>query len=239
METSEIWETSAVCRGSIVFTSKGQDADATIVQKGVIWNESKSDIQTPSLSSNNRNVNPYKEETDSFWCNLTNLNPDTQYFVRAFVKVGKTESIYVYGDIKEFTTKNSERNTQVRLKKDIAYKYMTEMAIVDEELTDVFAYYDFGTDLGASPYYEMPAGLYYPVYYSAYSEEEDWYLCFSYSCNFQAGRKYTVVCDDFDTDFVFHIIDDGTFSSSSASAPPSTTMSLKIPEHIKYHIRNK
>ena len=101
-DVSEITETSAECGGKITLEKK--DANANILQKGLIWSISKDNIQEFSNSNKKINNTPYQDDSNGFICQMTNLMPNTKYYVRAFAQIGLSERIYVYGEIKEFTT---------------------------------------------------------------------------------------------------------------------------------------
>jgi hypothetical protein len=99
-------------------------------------------------------------------------------------------------------------NCEVRFKKEKEYKNCIKMAVYDAS-SYTLASYNFGENSGTSSYYSIPSGVHFPVFCTP---EETWYYCLDnspYSYNFQAGRKYTVVCSDDGTYLTFHINDDG------------------------------
>lgn len=89
---SNITTNSATCGGNVT-----SDGGATVTQRGICYNTS----HNPTTSSS---VVPSGSGTGSFTCNLTGLNPNTTYYVRAFAVNSEGTS---YGTEKYFET-NSE-----------------------------------------------------------------------------------------------------------------------------------
>ncbi|MCL2649466.1 MAG: DUF1566 domain-containing protein [Candidatus Azobacteroides sp.] len=191
-------------------------------ERGVCYSTSSN----PTIS--NTKIAVSGSGTGSYTANATGLLANTTYYVRAYATntAGPT-----YGSQVSFTTTNiPSQNAQVRFKKEQDYLYVTEMAVVDIDITTVFADFEFGTSLGTTPYYEIPAGNYYPMYYYAYPGDEGWDFCLDnpYTFNFQAGIKYTVVCSDDGTYLTFSVTTDGAFYAPSMRSAPLTTKLIKI-----------
>jgi len=114
---------------------------------------------------------------------------------------------------------------QVRFQKAKAYTYVDKMGVFSVEdgtITEELAKYYFGEDEGTSWYYGITPGYSTPLYYYTQTGYEGWRYCLNspYTYNFQAGRKYTVVCSDDGQYLVFSVTDDGTFSSPGVSPSP-------------------
>ena len=147
--------------------------------------------------------------TGNYTIDVINMQPSTTYYVRAYAI---NSSGTAYGN--EINLK-TEKGTQVRFKKEYAEGWVTEMTVDIEDGEELASYY-FGEAAGTSPYYEIIPGNHVPYYYYARPdpEYEGYYYCLPnpYTYNFQAGRKYTVVCSDAGGGyFAFSVTNDGTF----------------------------
>lgn len=243
VDVTEITETSAVCGGLISFKSQGKDAFGQIVQKGIIWDTSADDIKeypehSSRYSSSKTNNEPFFDDSGNFLCQMSGLTPNTTYYVRVFVQFGKAkEKNFAYGAIQSFTTTNNKpQHVLVRFRKDADDPYMTEMAIDDVNDRELASHY-FGSGVGMSQYYEIPPGSHYLWFYDNFPGYEDWFTCFDDPYNFQAGRKYTVVCAYKDEDkflLDFNVTDDGAISISDISVKSSAPVKSKKPENKVY-----
>ncbi len=87
--TSNIAATTATCAGNVT-----ADGGATVTSRGVCWNTTGNPTTSDSKKTSGYN-------TGSFTCNLTDLTPNTTYYVKAFA----TNSIGTsYGEEKTFKT---------------------------------------------------------------------------------------------------------------------------------------
>ncbi len=93
-EATNISSKSAKVSGTI--TDKG---GYTIIERGVCWATTSS----PSLSNHSTVVS---SNNDSFFTTLSNLSPETTYYVRIYVKTS-TEKV-CYGNVVSFTTPSKE-----------------------------------------------------------------------------------------------------------------------------------
>ena len=89
-EVSEITTNSAVCGGEVTF-----NGNVDVISRGICW----STLQDPTIEDNKTTEG---SGLGSFTSNLTDLVPDTKYYVRAYAtnEVGTN-----YGEQKVFTTK--------------------------------------------------------------------------------------------------------------------------------------
>jgi len=198
-------------------------------EKGICYSTS----QNPTINNTRIKVST-SNTTGDYTASATDLSANTTYYARAYA----TNTVgTAYGGQVSFKTANtSSQNAQVRFTKEKGYLYATEMAIVDIDITDVFADYEFGTDSGTSPYYDIPAGSYYPVYYYAFPGSEGWNFCLDspYTYYFQGGLKYTVVCSDDGTYLSFYVTYDGLRSSQVVQSNPIRTIEMpKITQATK------
>jgi len=102
---------------------------------------------------------------------------------------------------------NTSQYAQVRFKKTVETMYVTEMALYTDFAhigvpESKLAYYSFGVQTGTSPYYNIPAGNYYPAYYSSF--DESYYTC-GLSHTFHIGDKITIVCGDENGNLSFYV----------------------------------
>ena len=88
---SNITETSATCGGNVT-----SDGGAAVTARGVCW----STAQNPTINSNKTNEG---SGTGSFTSNITGLNHNTTYYVRAYATNSEGTS---YGEVKSFTTED-------------------------------------------------------------------------------------------------------------------------------------
>jgi len=231
-EVTEITHDAAISGGTITFDTQGTDAHKQIVQKGIIWSVSEDNIQNLShrVSGREMNNSPFQDNTNGFLCRMTGLTPNTTYYVRAFAQFGKVdEDNYVLGTIHTFTT-NSQQ-VLVRFRKEANDPYMIEMAIDDANDNELVSHY-FGAGIGTSQYYEMPSGNHYLWFYDSHPDYNDWHFCLDepHTFNFQAGRKYTVVCVYKDEDHFlldFYVDDDGVISKLDVSVDKSSVVHTK------------
>lgn len=94
----------------------------------------------------------------------------------------------------------------------------------DDAIT--LAEYEFGDKAGTSPYYEIPSGNKYPLFYYDVNDDEEngyYYALDSHSYNFLAGKKYTFTCGDDGEFLTFAILLDG-----NAKAPTKVVASGRI-----------
>jgi hypothetical protein len=88
-QVTAITQTTAVCGGNVA-----SDGNATVTQRGICWSTS----HDPTISSSHANSGT---GTGSFSCNMTGLNPNTVYYVRAYAR----NSVGIaYGEEVDFTT---------------------------------------------------------------------------------------------------------------------------------------
>lgn len=88
-EVTEITETTAVTGGEVT-----SDGGATVTERGVVYSTSQNPTTSSSKIVNGSGVG-------SFICNLSNLKPNTTYYVRAYAKNSKGTA---YGTQVAFTT---------------------------------------------------------------------------------------------------------------------------------------
>ena len=88
---SNITQTSATCGGNVT-----SDGGAAVTARGVCW----STAQNPTINSNKTNEG---SGTGSFTSNITGLNHNTTYYVRAYATNNEGTS---YGEVKSFTTED-------------------------------------------------------------------------------------------------------------------------------------
>ncbi len=74
------------------------DDNGLLIELGVCWSESEHPTNTDNTMSTHRCTQPYT-------CLLTQLKPETKYYLRGYAKYG-TE--YVYGEEKSFTTLDAD-----------------------------------------------------------------------------------------------------------------------------------
>lgn len=124
---------------------------------------------------------------------------------------------------------------QVRFRKKKAYTYVTEMNIrqVPGGGTGTFvvaASYEFGTNAGTSPYYEIAAQKSYPDYYYTQEGYEGYYWALdddNPEYYFEPNKKYTYSCGDDGENLVFTITLDGYFS---APQKPQIVAQWRVPK---------
>ena len=95
VEPSEITKTTAIC-GAEAIVSEG----AELAEIGVCWNTH----ENPTVNDKLLSTTTWNEP---FSCTLTNLEPGTEYYVRAFALCN---SVYYYGENKSFTTESTAGN---------------------------------------------------------------------------------------------------------------------------------
>ena len=88
---TEITQNTAVCGGNVT-----SDGGAAVTARGVCWSTS----QNPTINSNKTNDG---SGTGSFTSNITGLNHNTTYYVRAYATNSEGTS---YGEVKSFTTED-------------------------------------------------------------------------------------------------------------------------------------
>ena len=94
LEVSEIGCEAAVCGGDITF-----EGVSAVIERGVVWSTEDNPTISGSKTSDGSG-------TGSFTSTLSNLQPDTEYFVRAYAT---NEAGTAYGNIRSFKT--LERST--------------------------------------------------------------------------------------------------------------------------------
>jgi len=105
--------------------------------------------------------------------------------------------------------------SSVRFKKEVEDEYfVTKMRLVIYTEQWENPEYYFGKGIGISNYFEIPPGAHRPQHFSTFQDTKsgDWDDCFTNpsSYNFQAGRKYTIVCKSVSAvPFSFSISDEG------------------------------
>jgi len=122
------------------------------------------------------------------------------------------------------------QNAQVRFKKAGDDMYVTEMGI-DDSYGNELVSYSFNVNNIISPYYEIPNGECVVWYHDTFPGYEGYFTCFNERyTNFQAGHKYTIICNNNVNQLFFDLTDDGVISSSSASkSTPTVKTNKKVP----------
>lgn len=95
---AQITETSAVAGGNVT-----SDGNASVTERGVVYSTNPNPVITNLYNT----IKPCGSGTGSFTCDLTNLQPNTTYYVRAYAT---NEKGTAYGEEVSFTTKE-ESNT--------------------------------------------------------------------------------------------------------------------------------
>ena len=91
---TQITETTAVAGGNVT-----SDGNASVTERGVVYSTNPNPVITNLYNT----IKPCGSGTGSFTCELTNLQPNTTYYLRAYA----TNSIgTAYGEEVSFTTKN-------------------------------------------------------------------------------------------------------------------------------------
>ena len=215
---TDITSNSAVLGGAVSI-EKGKAADdINIVERGFYYRR--------QVSTEWSKYNDFDPSDNIFSADYTGLVSQTIYEAQAYAIIGDNE---VRGNVVTFTTK--VETTQVRFSKDKAYTYMTYVDV--SEATTPYAAqasYDFGTGMGTSPYYEIPAGVHTLWYYSTFlvdGKEEGIMHLYPDTYNFQADQNYTIVVyfDDTMADFAANITNDTDLRSTTP------TSEIKIPEN--------
>ncbi|MDR1161846.1 MAG: hypothetical protein LBK45_05850 [Tannerellaceae bacterium] len=233
---TDVDETTATFHGTIISVG-----DPAYTERGFVYSASAA---TPAIGGNGvTKAIVSGSSAGDFMAAITGLTAKTTYYIRAYVT---NPAGTAYGSVIKFTTTTSapaptQEKAQVRFEKDKAYLYMTDMVVVSADVLDeedddydivdyILAWHEFGEESGTSPYYEIPAGAHYVLYYYAYPGEEDAKFCFDSPYNFQAGRRYTVVCSHNGNNFTFQVTNDGSYtpSSISVSTTKTTTKTIKI-----------
>jgi hypothetical protein len=89
LEVTEIGSETAVCGGDITF-----EGVSAVIERGVVWGTEDNPGISGSKTSDGTG-------TGSFTSTITNLQPDTEYFIRAYAT---NEAGTAYGNIRSFTT---------------------------------------------------------------------------------------------------------------------------------------
>lgn len=76
-----ITNNSAVSGGKIVLTIN----DASVTQKGIVWSKSPNPTVSSHLGITNEGANPLTGDSLTYTSNLTNLELNTTYYVRAYM----------------------------------------------------------------------------------------------------------------------------------------------------------
>ena len=93
---TQITETSAVAGGNVT-----SDGNASVTERGVVYSTNPN----PLITNLYNTIKPCGSGTGSFTCDLTNLQPNTTYYVRAYA----TNSMgTAYGEEVSFTTEEEE-----------------------------------------------------------------------------------------------------------------------------------
>ena len=93
---TQITETSAVAGGNVT-----SDGNASVTERGVVYSTNPNPVITNLYNT----IKPCGSGTGSFTCDLTNLQPNTTYYVRAYA----TNSMgTAYGEEVSFTTEEEE-----------------------------------------------------------------------------------------------------------------------------------
>ena len=125
-------------------------------------------------------------------------------------------------------------NAQVRFQKEIAYINVLMMAICEVQGTNIISWlaqHEFGASGdGYSPYYEIPAGTWTPIY--QHPNGYRFALDNQGTHHFQAGYKYTMVCSDDGEYLVFYLIDDGIFSKSGSIEKSNPILFGNFPKNL-------
>lgn len=163
------------------------------------------------------NINKVKSEGTSLWFSADEIEGASSLTIGEAV-------LFIYNP--EAGTLAATNKAQVRFCKEKDYLYVTEMAIRQVPgggtgLFDEVASYEFGTDEGISPYYEIPAQESFPDYYYNDGEISGYYFAFgdeNPEYTFELGRRYTYSCGDDGLYFVFTITVDGLFNAQANSS---------------------
>jgi len=146
---SSITENSAQSGGNIT-----NDGGASVTARGVCWSTSQNPTTSDDCTSDGSG-------TGSFSSNLTNLNPDTQYYVRAYATNSEGTA---YGNQRNFTTE-SETETY-----SISGEVMDETGSAISDLSMLLIRHDQSSNLttstNSSGFYsfdDLPAGQDYSV----------------------------------------------------------------------------
>ena len=93
---TQITETTAVAGGNVT-----SDGNASVTERGVVYSTNPNPVITNLYNT----IKPCGSGTGSFTCELTNLQPNTTYYVRAYAT---NEKGTAYGEEVSFTTKKED-----------------------------------------------------------------------------------------------------------------------------------
>jgi hypothetical protein len=112
VDTTQVFATTAICRGEakMIF---GGDANAKMIETGILYSENEQEFVDSISSTQGAAVTP-------FTCYLTELKPQTQYYVRAYAVIDCKYSHGTYrnvllGEIEAFTTKKSPEKEEDKM----------------------------------------------------------------------------------------------------------------------------
>jgi hypothetical protein len=105
IDTTQVFATTAICRGEIKINA-GEDANVKIIETGILYSENEQEFVDSISSTQGAAVT-------LFTCYLTELKPQTQYYVRAYAVIDCKYSHGTYrnvllGGIEPFTTKKNQ-----------------------------------------------------------------------------------------------------------------------------------
>ena len=138
-DVTDITSNSATCGGNVI-----SDGNGTVTARGICWSIS----QNPTIEDNKTNDG---SGTGSFASNLSNLVPQTTYYVRAYAT---NEAGTVYGEVRSFTTleeeQPSDNNVHDYVDLGLSVKWATcnVGASLPEEYGDYFAWGETKTTAG-------------------------------------------------------------------------------------------
>ena len=138
---TQITETTAVAGGSVT-----SDGNASVTERGVVYSTNPNPVITNLYNT----IKPCGSGTGSFTCDLTNLQPNTTYYVRAYAT---NEVGTAYGEEMSFTTETPAVHEYVDLGLSVKWATCNVGANSPEEYGDYFAWgetepksiYDFST----------------------------------------------------------------------------------------------
>ena len=125
---TQITETSAVAGGNVT-----SDGNASVTERGVVYSTNPNPVITNLYNT----IKPCGSGTGSFTCDLTNLQPNTTYYVRAYAT---NEVGTAYGEEMSFTTETPAVHEYVDLGLSVKWATCNVGASKPEEYGDYFAW---------------------------------------------------------------------------------------------------
>ena len=164
------------------------------------------------------NINTIDAHKDAIWFSESNIEGAYLLWIGDSVKFTYNPTLNTLS-VTEISNGNNTNKAQVRFCKEEAYQYVTSMEICQVPgggfgTFKVAASYEFGTDAGVSPYYDINAQVSYCQYYNSYYDKYQFAFGDEYpEYTFEAGYKYTYSCGDDGEYLVFTITIDATFNA--------------------------